>query len=501
MANHGILLADTKFEFGTLDGEPLLIDEALTPDSSRFWPEGEYEIGCSPPSLDKQILRDHLETLDWNKEYPAPHLDPAVLERVRAGYLNICRTITGSLPRAWSEIWLRGSTRAHEPAAAAHVTRLRLMGPTAGEGMERVPPSLAARGAIDTLGHVSLWASPPLLPRAPRPRGGRQAHSSRGARTRITGTPTTTAASCAARNGATDAGAMLVAVGEGAREGHGGVREAGRAGEEDGAEDVAPDGPRDLLPVPSPHGQEDHEEEPQRRDHLGEPQGGFERLRVPRVTAGKPNWRCVTATPSAPPATCATIRPGTEPQGVPPSTASERVTAGLKCAPEIGPNATISAPSANAVARAFSRSCRPSSAGLSLWAATPEPTIAARRRPVPRNSPRQARTSFRSAGSGAGPAEDGSRIVLTGRCRVQPVPRKRHAHQERRGPLACSNPPLEVPAEPHEGHVKARSPPFSVRSVRQHQLGIRQNSTGTPAERRTSSARGAKDERPRRSMR
>ncbi len=98
MANHGILLADTKFEFGTLDGAPLLIDEALTPDSSRFWPEGDYEIGCSPPSLDKQILRDHLETLDWDKEYPAPDLDPAVLERVRAGYLDICRTITGSLP-------------------------------------------------------------------------------------------------------------------------------------------------------------------------------------------------------------------------------------------------------------------------------------------------------------------------------------------------------------------------------------------------------------------
>lgn len=98
MARHGILLADTKFEFGTLDGEVVLIDEALTPDSSRFWPQSAYAVGGSPPSLDKQILRDHLETLDWDKEYPAPDLDPAVLDRVRAGYLDVCRTITGSLP-------------------------------------------------------------------------------------------------------------------------------------------------------------------------------------------------------------------------------------------------------------------------------------------------------------------------------------------------------------------------------------------------------------------
>lgn len=98
MARHGILLADTKFEFGTLDGEVVLIDEALTPDSSRFWPEADYAVGGSPPSLDKQILRDHLETLDWDKEYPAPDLDPTVLDRVRAGYLDVCRTITGSLP-------------------------------------------------------------------------------------------------------------------------------------------------------------------------------------------------------------------------------------------------------------------------------------------------------------------------------------------------------------------------------------------------------------------
>ena len=98
MAGHGILLADTKFEFGTLEGSTILIDEALTPDSSRFWPESRYAVGGSPPSLDKQILRDHLETLAWDKEYPAPDLEPSVLERVRAGYLDVCRTITGGLP-------------------------------------------------------------------------------------------------------------------------------------------------------------------------------------------------------------------------------------------------------------------------------------------------------------------------------------------------------------------------------------------------------------------
>ncbi|MEZ6004232.1 MAG: phosphoribosylaminoimidazolesuccinocarboxamide synthase [Planctomycetota bacterium] len=82
----GIHLADTKFELGTQGDRVLLIDEALTPDSSRFWSQADYRIGTSPPSYDKQILRDYLETLDWNKEYPAPNLDPAVLQRVAEGY-------------------------------------------------------------------------------------------------------------------------------------------------------------------------------------------------------------------------------------------------------------------------------------------------------------------------------------------------------------------------------------------------------------------------------
>jgi phosphoribosylaminoimidazole-succinocarboxamide synthase len=98
LAELGLLLADTKFELGMCKGQVLLIDEALTPDSSRFWSQAEYKIGTSPKSYDKQILRDYLETLDWNKEYPAPDLDPAVLQRVSRGYFEICERITGRLP-------------------------------------------------------------------------------------------------------------------------------------------------------------------------------------------------------------------------------------------------------------------------------------------------------------------------------------------------------------------------------------------------------------------
>ncbi|HIG10205.1 MAG TPA: phosphoribosylaminoimidazolesuccinocarboxamide synthase [Planctomycetes bacterium] len=99
LAELDIILADTKFEFGLSGDELILIDEVLTPDSSRFWPRAEYRTGISPPSFDKQILRDHLETLDWNKEAPPPNLDPVVLERVGARYLEVCEMICGSLPR------------------------------------------------------------------------------------------------------------------------------------------------------------------------------------------------------------------------------------------------------------------------------------------------------------------------------------------------------------------------------------------------------------------
>lgn len=98
LAGIGILLADTKFEFGMRGDKLILVDEVLTPDSSRFWPADAWRPGENPPSYDKQVLRDHLETLDWNKEYPGPRLDPAVLERVGRRYLEVCSKITGAAP-------------------------------------------------------------------------------------------------------------------------------------------------------------------------------------------------------------------------------------------------------------------------------------------------------------------------------------------------------------------------------------------------------------------
>ena len=87
----GILLADTKFEFGLLeDGQLLLIDEALTPDSSRYWLAETWAPDANPPSLDKQFLRDYLDRLpDWDKRPPAPHLPPDIIEGVRARYLDL----------------------------------------------------------------------------------------------------------------------------------------------------------------------------------------------------------------------------------------------------------------------------------------------------------------------------------------------------------------------------------------------------------------------------
>jgi phosphoribosylaminoimidazole-succinocarboxamide synthase len=90
-ATRGILLADTKFEFGLSDdGELILIDEALTPDSSRYWLADSWAPGKNPPSLDKQFLRDYLETLDgWDKQPPAPHLPADVIEGIRVRYLDL----------------------------------------------------------------------------------------------------------------------------------------------------------------------------------------------------------------------------------------------------------------------------------------------------------------------------------------------------------------------------------------------------------------------------
>lgn len=91
----GIIIADTKFEFGIDRGELLLIDEVLTPDSSRFWPAAEYAPGRSPPSFDKQFVRDYLLTLDWDRTPPAPALPPAIVERTRAKYLEAFERLTG----------------------------------------------------------------------------------------------------------------------------------------------------------------------------------------------------------------------------------------------------------------------------------------------------------------------------------------------------------------------------------------------------------------------
>jgi phosphoribosylaminoimidazole-succinocarboxamide synthase len=94
-AQHGIIVADTKFEFGTVDGQLLLIDECLTPDSSRFWPKDQYIVGQSPPSFDKQFVRDYLETLDWNKTPPAPSLPQDVITKTSAKYVEAFERLTG----------------------------------------------------------------------------------------------------------------------------------------------------------------------------------------------------------------------------------------------------------------------------------------------------------------------------------------------------------------------------------------------------------------------
>jgi phosphoribosylaminoimidazole-succinocarboxamide synthase len=91
----GIIVADTKFEFGLLDGELILIDECLTPDSSRFWPADAYRPGISPPSYDKQFVRDYLESLTWDKRPPAPELPAEVVEKTSAKYLEAHRRLTG----------------------------------------------------------------------------------------------------------------------------------------------------------------------------------------------------------------------------------------------------------------------------------------------------------------------------------------------------------------------------------------------------------------------
>jgi phosphoribosylaminoimidazole-succinocarboxamide synthase len=94
-ANQGIIIADTKFEFGLLNQEIILIDECLTPDSSRFWAADQYEIGASPISFDKQFVRDYLETRKWNKKPPPPALPPEIIERTSAKYQEALERLVG----------------------------------------------------------------------------------------------------------------------------------------------------------------------------------------------------------------------------------------------------------------------------------------------------------------------------------------------------------------------------------------------------------------------
>ena len=95
-AERGILLADTKFEFGTdADGRLYIMDEMLTPDSSRYWPADQYQVGTSPPSYDKQFVRDYLETLDWGKTAPGPTLPAEVIERTPAKYAEALQKLAG----------------------------------------------------------------------------------------------------------------------------------------------------------------------------------------------------------------------------------------------------------------------------------------------------------------------------------------------------------------------------------------------------------------------
>jgi phosphoribosylaminoimidazole-succinocarboxamide synthase len=100
-AARGVILADTKLEFGTIDGELLLIDEMLTPDSSRYWPAEEYAVGTSPPSFDKQFVRDHYSSTGWNKEPPAPGLPDDVIAATRGKYIEAYELLTGESFDEW----------------------------------------------------------------------------------------------------------------------------------------------------------------------------------------------------------------------------------------------------------------------------------------------------------------------------------------------------------------------------------------------------------------
>lgn len=97
-AERGIIIADTKFEFGVWNNDLLLVDEVLTPDSSRFWPADEVRPGRNPPSFDKQFLRDYLDGLAWNKQPPPPPLPEEIVAQTQTRYVEACRLLTGRAP-------------------------------------------------------------------------------------------------------------------------------------------------------------------------------------------------------------------------------------------------------------------------------------------------------------------------------------------------------------------------------------------------------------------
>lgn len=99
-ATRGIIIADTKLEWGWHDGQLILIDEVLTPDSSRFWPADQYRVGSNPPSYDKQFVRDYLETTSWDKNSPPPKLPTEIVQQTRLKYIEAAERLTGK-PFAW----------------------------------------------------------------------------------------------------------------------------------------------------------------------------------------------------------------------------------------------------------------------------------------------------------------------------------------------------------------------------------------------------------------
>jgi phosphoribosylaminoimidazole-succinocarboxamide synthase len=100
-ASQGLILADTKLEFGTIDGQLLVIDEMMTSDSSRYWSAEDYQVGTSPPSFDKQYVRDHYLKIGWDKQAPAPALPQAVIDGTRARYVEAYERLTGTSFTEW----------------------------------------------------------------------------------------------------------------------------------------------------------------------------------------------------------------------------------------------------------------------------------------------------------------------------------------------------------------------------------------------------------------